>query len=284
MADTVEMRIYQALLIRCQAFSLPAGVTMVLPGVAYSPTAQSKFVSVEVHFNRSIETDLSLDMDPIRQGFMRTNVMWPKGLAIVGDTLWVADIDVARAFNKRTGAPIATIDLRPMKATFLNDVVAGPDGAVYITDSGIFFDAKGGMTHPGHDQIFKISGRKVTVAIKGDSTLKSPNGIAWDGANARFVLAPFAGNVVTAWKEGDSTVTPVGTGPGGYDGIEALADGRVLVTSWTDSSVHVISNGTFRKAIGDVEGPADIGVDTKRNVVAVPRFNAGRIEYFTISR
>ncbi|MBX5190125.1 hypothetical protein HJB86_14540 [Rhizobium sp. NZLR3b] len=83
MADTVEMKIYQALLIRCQAFSLPAGVTMVLPGVAYSPTAQSKFVSVEVHFNRSIETDLSFDMDPIRQGFMRTNVMWPKGLAIV---------------------------------------------------------------------------------------------------------------------------------------------------------------------------------------------------------
>ena len=29
----------------------------------------------------------------------------PKGMAIVGDTLWVADIDVVRAFNKRTGAP-----------------------------------------------------------------------------------------------------------------------------------------------------------------------------------
>ncbi|MBX4920997.1 hypothetical protein HJA76_14995 [Rhizobium bangladeshense] len=83
MADTVEMKIYQALLIRCQAFTLPAGVALVLPGVSYSPTAQSKFVSVEVHFNRSIETDLSLEMDPIRQGFMRTNVMWPKGSAIV---------------------------------------------------------------------------------------------------------------------------------------------------------------------------------------------------------
>ena len=48
----------------------------------------------------------------------------PKGMAIVGDTLWVADIDAVRAFNKRTGAPIATVDLRPMKAEFLNDVVA----------------------------------------------------------------------------------------------------------------------------------------------------------------
>lgn len=83
MADTVEMKIYQALLLRCQEFALPSGVTMVLPGVAFAPTASSKFVSVEVHFNRSIETDLSLVMDPIRQGFMRTNVMWPKGSAIL---------------------------------------------------------------------------------------------------------------------------------------------------------------------------------------------------------
>jgi len=207
----------------------------------------------------------------------------PKGMAIVGDTLWVADIDAVRAFNKRTGAAIATVDLRPMKAEFLNDVVVGPDGAIYITDSGIRFDAQGGMTHPGQDQIFKISGRKPTVAFKSDSALKAPNGIAWDGSNGRFILGPFNDKVVSAWKDGDSTVTVVGTGPGGYDGVEVLRDGRILVTSWADSSVHVIANGTFRKVIGNVEGPADIGVDTKRNVVALPRFNAGRVEYFTIT-
>ena len=64
--------------------------------------------------------------------------------------------------------------------------------------------------------------------------------------------------------------------------IHDLRDGRILVTSWADSSVQVIANGAFRKVIGNVAGPADIGVDTKRNVVAVPRFEAGRVEYFTI--
>lgn len=61
---------------------LPTGMTLasnvVLPGVAFSPGALTKYVSFEVHFNTSIETDLSLEMDPIRQGFIRGNVFFPK--------------------------------------------------------------------------------------------------------------------------------------------------------------------------------------------------------------
>ena len=114
----------------------------------------------------------------------------PKGMAIVGDTLWVADIDFVRAFNKRTGAVVANIDLRPLKAEFLNDVVAGPDGSIYVTDTGVRFDAQGGMSHPGQDQIIKLTARKPSVAVKSDSALMAPNGIAWDAANGRlFKLA-----------------------------------------------------------------------------------------------
>ena len=57
-----------------------------------------------------------------------------------------------------------------------------------------------------------------------------------------------------------------------------------LVTSWADSSVQVIANGAVRKVVANVDGPADIGIDTKRNILAVPRFNAGRVDYFTIGR
>jgi hypothetical protein len=83
MADTVEKLIYQALATAAAAVVLPAGWSIILPGQTFTPTASSKFVSVEIHFNRSIETDLSLEMDPIRQGFMRANVMLPKGSAVV---------------------------------------------------------------------------------------------------------------------------------------------------------------------------------------------------------
>src|ERR1044071_2218069 len=80
----------------------------------------------------------------------------PKGLALSGDTLWVADINHVRAFNRRTGATLADIDLSSQKATFLNDVAVGGDGAVYVTDTGISFDAQGNVSHPGVDHVFVI--------------------------------------------------------------------------------------------------------------------------------
>jgi hypothetical protein len=201
-------------------------------------------------------------------------------LALTGDTLWVADINHVRAFNRRTGAPIADIDLSAQKATFLNDITVGGDGAIYVTDTGTAIDATAPMSHPGVDQIFKISGGKAT-ALRADS-LDAPNGITWDRANGRFIIATSNGNSVKTWKEGDKAATTLVSGPGQYDGVEVLADGRILVTSWADKAVHVIQNGTMSTLVPDVAGPADIGVDTKRNVLAIPRLNDNKVEYYKI--
>jgi len=209
------------------------------------------------------------------------NLNAPKGMALRGDTLFVADIDMLRMFNRRTGAPIGAVSLRP-NATFLNDVAAGPDG-VYLTDTGIMFDAKGAMTHPGVNRVFKVAGTAVTSAKLNPDSLGNPNGIAWDAANGRFVLAGFGGPNITAWKPGDSTMTTLASGPGGYDGVEVLSNGNILVSSWTDSTVHILHGGTHMVAlVKGLAAPADIGVDTKRNVVAIPRFNDGKVEYYRI--
>ena len=56
-----------------------------------------------------------------------------EGTAIVGDTLWVTDINHLRAFNSRTGAKVADIDLSSQNAMFLNDV-AGRWGRLDLHD------------------------------------------------------------------------------------------------------------------------------------------------------
>lgn len=204
----------------------------------------------------------------------------PKGMALHGDTLFVADIDVLRMFDRKTGKSLGAVTMTP-KAQFLNDVALGPDG-VYITDTGILFDAKGAMTHPGTNRIYKVSGGKSTVIASGDSLL-NPNGIAWDEANKRWILAPFGGPALQTLSAGQKYPATLTTGPGGYDGLEVLPNGNVLVSSWTDSTVWIAHGGTHMvPLVKNVSAPADIGVDTKRNVVAIPRFNDGKVEYYRI--
>ncbi len=206
----------------------------------------------------------------------------PKGMVVVGDTLWVTDIDALRAFNKRTGAVVATIDFAPLGATFMNDVAAAPDGALYITDTGIHIDAKGNTTHPGKDRIYVVHGREASIAME-DEHLASPNGIAWDAANRRFLLAPFGSKNVQAWRIGDARVTQITPGKGSYDGIEALPDGSFLITSWADSTLNLTGTGQgMRKIAWGIDAPADIGVDFRRGWIAVPRFNANRVDWYAV--
>jgi sugar lactone lactonase YvrE len=206
----------------------------------------------------------------------------PKGITTTGDQLWVADIDVVRVFDKKTGKPLKTIDLKPLKATFLNDLTVGGDSAIYVTDTGIAFDAKGGMSHPGVDRIFRIAMRdgKVTEAAKGDS-LEGPNGITWDSANNRFIVVSFTGKDILGWTPGQSPAK-IANGVGQFDGVEITRDGRVLVSSWADSSVYAMRGNQLSKIISTVSAPADIGYDSKRNVVAIPRFDQNQVDFWKL--
>jgi sugar lactone lactonase YvrE len=208
----------------------------------------------------------------------------PKGMAIRGDTLWVADIDVLRAFDKRTGVSLGDIPLTAQRATFLNDIAARPDG-LYITDTGISFDTAGAMSHHGTDRIFHV-GRGVATDIARGELLSNPNGIAWDDASGQWILAPFAGRVLQSLAPGDSIPTPLATGPGGYDGVLVLPGGTILVTSWNANAVMVLQRGdsVLVPLISGVAAPASIGYDPRRQVLAVPLFNDGRVEFYRLSR
>lgn len=206
-----------------------------------------------------------------------TGLNAPKGMALVGDTLWVTDIDAVRAFNARSGAPVATVAVPD--AIFLNDIAAAPDGSLYVTDTAIRFGAAG-VEHPGTDQIFRIArDRTVSVAAKSD-TFARPNGITWDAANGRFIVVPFGGNSLFAWKPGD-VPTVIGTGPGQFDGVE-IAHGAVWVSSWADSSVYRYVNGQGTRLIMGVPSPADIGYDAKRNRLLIPIFTGNRVEVWQL--
>jgi sugar lactone lactonase YvrE len=193
----------------------------------------------------------------------------PRGMTIVGDTLWIVDADGVRGFNRKTGAPLATIDFSAYKLGFLNDIAAGPD-ALYVTDTGT-------------DHIYRIARGRATVALH-DPALGQPNGITWDAANRRFIIVPWAGDsTIKSWSGRDNKLGVIGKDGGTrFDGVEVLSGDRILVAAQSDSSLHLFTGGTGRPYIRTGGAPADIAIDTKRNRVAVPFVDRNMVEIWQL--
>lgn len=215
----------------------------------------------------------------IESGRNNVTLNAPKGMALVGDTLWVSDIDVLRAFHRVTGRPLATIDLG---GVFLNDVAEGADGTIYVTDTGIHIDSTGSLTHPGPDRLYAVGpDRKGSVVLEGDA-LEGPNGITWDHRNNRLIIVPDGGTDIMTWKPGQTAPMSIGTGPREEDGVEVLDDGRILYSSWADSSVHSWEPDAQETVITGIESPADFGIDHARRILAIPSLMGNRVEMWKL--
>ncbi|HEX6575059.1 MAG TPA: hypothetical protein VF042_08795 [Gemmatimonadaceae bacterium] len=232
--------------------------------VGYGSVKDGNGYIVEVKAN-----DLSIGKVFAENGKAGVILDAPKGMTINGDTLWVCDIDVMRAINRKTGVFIGTLDLKPYGALLLNDVTMGGDGAMYITDTGILMTDKG-VIYKGADKIFKVQGGKVSVIAQGAGLMR-PNGITWDKQSNSLVIVtfdPFHSQMYTLAPNGERRL--LGKGNGKFDGVEPLGNGLFMVASWNDSSVRLLGNGENRRIANNVLQPADIGYDTKRNRLAIP--------------
>ena len=222
----------------------------------------------------------------VRSGANGVRLDAPKGMAIQGDTLWVTDIDVVRGFHRISGAPVATIDFSGVGAVQLNDIATGPGGELRVTDTGIEMVYEGNI-HVGADRIFAIGPGRVIRVVAGGLHLRQPNGITWDSVGQRWLVLSFdrfAGDLAAMHQGSDSSRTILRRGSGQLDGVEALADGRILFSSWTDSSLHAWHDGRDVRIIRQLPEPADIGVDTRRGRVLIPLAVVGQVQVWDLPR
>ena len=199
----------------------------------------------------------------------------PKGMAIVGDELWVSDITKIAKFDRRTGQPKGTFNVPG--TTFLNDITS--DVGVFVSDSGMKSDGKGGFAPTGTDAIWEITGSKPKKVATGKD-LKGPNGVVQTGGHLWAVS--FAANELYGLVNGKKTST-VTLPSGGLDGLVVLDDGNVLVSSWDGKAVYRgPTAGPFQPLVQNVESPADIGYDSKRRLILIPHFMENRVSLHPI--
>lgn len=199
----------------------------------------------------------------------------PKGMAIVGDELWVTDITHIRKFDRRTGAPRTGLAVKG--ATFLNDL-ASEGSTAYVSDSGLK-SGKSGFEPTGTDAVWTVSGTRAKRFVSGKD-LNRPNGLA--AADGKVWVVAFGGTEL--FELGANQKNVVARLPqGSLDGLVRLADGSFLVSSWDAKAIfRGTTDGTFQPVIQNVDAPADIGFDSKRNRVLVPHFMENRVTIHTL--
>ncbi|MDQ3695709.1 MAG: SMP-30/gluconolactonase/LRE family protein [Chloroflexota bacterium] len=200
----------------------------------------------------------------------------PKGMAVVDDNLYVTDIDVIRVFDRTSGAPIGTVEIPG--ATFLNDLAAGPDDSLYVTDMGVQLDDAGEMGPSGTDAVYRIDPDGTVTSLVQAPDIATPNGVEVN-ANGDIYVVSFAEAGDVFLIQPDGGLVEVAQVPGGLlDGIIALDDGSLLVSSWGAMAVvRITADGEQITVVDGIASPADLGYDSTRNLLLIPDFMGNRV-------
>lgn len=211
-----------------------------------------------------------------------TNLTWvggldaPKGMDIFGDKLFVADIDQLIEIDTASGQ--ITNRYKADGAKFLNDVAAGPDGKIYISDT---FDSA----------VYVLDDGKISLVAR-DPLLAGANGLlVHEGKLLVADLGDISGGfanikpgAVVQIDLGTKAISPYGAeGPVGVlDGIEPDGKGGVLLTDNPGGTVLSLQPGGTAEVLATVgAGAADLEVDPANGLILVPVTPANKIVALT---
>ena len=189
----------------------------------------------------------------------------PKGMCILDDALYIADIDVVHVVSVHTGQHRYDVPIEG--AAFLNDMACSYNEA-YVSDSS------NGRIH----RIYKEGKAELMV----DLSPRKPNGLAFQGIS--LFVADFASATVLRLKPTGDIEEEWTVSAGGLDGIAVLRDRSIVVSSWEGQCIDRISpEGVLSRLASDLVSPADFAVDQRYNRLVLPQLTENQIQLIPLA-
>jgi len=209
-----------------------------------------------------------LNLKFIQGGIVDVMLHAPKGLAVVDQTLYVADLDQLKGFDKATGKSLVVVSFPPLPSkgvVSLTDVTAGPNGLLYASDQS-------------NNTIYRIeqaAGHRVSLLLH-DDRLAGPSGIAVHPRTGHLIAVSWEkGKIFDITPEGQlSELESNGFFTGRFQnlsGVDFDRWGNMYVSDFSRGKIWRMTRDQRFQVIAEyLLSPADISIDRANNLILVP--------------
>ncbi len=194
-------------------------------------------------------------------------------MVLVGQHLFVADLDTIRVFDKTTGKPVYSIPLARLNCSSLTGLTARSDGRLYVSDTN---------TNAIY-QIDPAQDYKVSLFVQ-DDRLSGPRGLAINPRSGRLVGVSWnEGKIFEIDEEGTITELMANTFFSrrfhNLDGIDFDRFGSMYVSDFTAGKIWRIRPDFKKEVIAEfLISPAGLAVDRQKHLILVPYLYANGAE------
>jgi hypothetical protein len=205
----------------------------------------------------------------------------PKGLAMVGGNLYVADKNKIVKIDPNGQTSIfAGPNSFPAAPIFFNDLEADLNGNLYVSDTGdVFNSGKGGAVYKVDILV------KVTLVVNNvqDNRIKAPNGLLMDDTGDVISIVDFSTGILYSYNMKTKTLVDIANGFGGGDGLVHHSSGKMFVSDWNNGKVFSINMaGDVKEIKSGYKAAADIALTRDEKFIMVPDFKAGELDFIPV--
>lgn len=201
------------------------------------------------------------------------SVSSPHGIEVIGNTVYVCDGNVIKAFEVGTGNLVETISISG--ASFLNGLTSDRQTTLWVTD---FSTAK----------VHEIDLNTSAVSTIVTNTGTTPNGIILDEANNRLIIVNWGSNAsILEYDLGTEILTTIVpfTGLTNCDGVAIDCDGGFFISSWGAGALHTYNNDfTVGPALftSNLSQPSDIYFNFETEKIVSSNFGSNGVSFHDV--